>query len=188
MENSLRAFRLLYDSIPVGDVFTQLEAQPELWDGTVERKGPGSPHNEVSEIWLRYRDRRELLSAHDFRGPHIPVWWPAWRVLPALHNIVYDLAAHVRCVHLGGVFITRIPAGGEVSPHNDRGTWHPEYHNCKVYLPITTNDDCVNYCNGDSQVMRAGEAWTFDNLVTHSVVNGGSSDRMTLIVSMRVED
>jgi hypothetical protein len=35
--------------------------------------------------------------------------------------------------------------------------------------------------------MRAGDAWTFDNLKTHSTVNDGSCDRVTLIISLRVE-
>jgi hypothetical protein len=35
--------------------------------------------------------------------------------------------------------------------------------------------------------MMQGEAWIFDNLKPHSTVNNGDSDRVTLIVSLRVE-
>jgi len=35
--------------------------------------------------------------------------------------------------------------------------------------------------------MQVGEAWLFDNLKMHSTVNEGGTDRVTLIVSLRVE-
>jgi hypothetical protein len=35
--------------------------------------------------------------------------------------------------------------------------------------------------------MKPGEAWTFDNLRTHSVENNGDTERVTLIVCARTE-
>ena len=113
--------------------------------------------------------------------------YPAWNVLTAAHGIVFGLMFVLRAVHLGGVLLTKIPAKGRILPHHDRGSWHAEAMNCKVYVPIKANDQCVNYCGDESMVIRPGEAVEFDNLIEHSVENDGDSERITLIVCMRID-
>ena len=148
---------------------------------------PDSPHRETDDIWLRYRDPAELHSPEDFRGPHFPIWYPAWSALTRLHPIVYDLAASVRAVHIGGCLITRIPPGKQVYSHDDRGAWHAEYHNTKIWVPLAANERCYNRCRDEEIIMRPGQAWTFNNLEPHSVRNEGDSARVTLICSFRTE-
>ena len=162
----------------------QLDAQPDLWDERHFRTTRGGPFEGTSDIWVRYRDPAELTSPKAFGEPHFAIWYPAWHRLAALKPIVLDLSARVGSVHLGGILITRIPAGGQVRPHHDRGSWHAEFYNRKIYVPIRTNDRCVNICEDERVVMKAGDAWWFNNLVTHSVVNEGETDRMTLIVCL----
>ena len=72
-------------------------------------------------------------------------------------------------------------------PHDDRGSWHAEWLNTKVYLPIQSNPGCLNICEDDRVSMQEGEAWTFDNLKTHSVENNGDTARVTAILCMRTE-
>jgi uncharacterized cupin superfamily protein len=95
--------------------------------------------------------------------------------------------ARVNAVYLGGILITRIPPGGCVKPHHDRGSWHAETMNTKVYVGLRSNPQCINRCEGEQIVIAPGDAVTFNNLLTHSVENNGETDRMTLIVCMRVE-
>jgi hypothetical protein len=83
--------------------------------------------------------------------------------------------------------MTRIPPGKQVYPHHDRGTWHAEYYTTKVYIPLRANAQCVNFCGDDWEVMAPGTVWQFNNLVDHSVVNGGQTERITLICCYRVE-
>jgi hypothetical protein len=94
-----------------------------------------------------------------------------------------------RCeaVQLGGVLITRVPPGRQVAPHDDRGRWHPTFFQTKAYLPLATNPKCYSTCEDECVTMNVGECWLFDNLKTHSTVNDGETDRITLIVSMRTE-
>ena len=89
---------------------------------------------------------------------------------------------------LGGILLTKIPPGCQVKPHHDRGRWHAEFYNRKIYIPLKTNDRCVNHCEDESVVMGGGQAWWFDNLVTHSVVNDGDDERITAIICLRTED
>jgi len=162
----------------------ELDAHPELWNNH-----PARTQHDVffgtSDIWVRFRDPTELTGPEKYGEPHFPVFYPAWHLLPALHPIVFDLMAREKATHLGGIMFTRIPAKGQVKPHHDRGGWHAEHYKRKIYVPIKTNDNVLNTCEEEEVVMRRGDAWFFNNLVTHSVVNAGDSERVTLIVCMR---
>lgn len=172
----------------VNPLLGQLEEHPELWNENPERKyAPDTPHAEMSDIWLRFRPKAELTERKHYGEPHIPVWYPARRFLPAAEAICLNLMAQFRAVQLGGVLITKIPPGGRILPHNDRGRWHPEFFNGKAYVPVKSNAGCLNICEKDVINMKAGECWTFNNLKEHSVENNGTEDRITLIVCMRVE-
>ena len=181
-------FLKLADGIDPLPTLLQLQDNPGLWDAYTPRTdAAASPHHAVSDIWLRYRDQSKLTEPVNFIEPHISVWWPAWSVLTALRPIVHGLSARCEATGIGGVFITRIPPGGEVKPHDDAYSWHARHYNCKVYVPLAGNGRCINRCLDDEIVMGVGSAWTFNNLVTHSVRNEGDSDRITLIIAYRRE-
>ena len=58
-------FRFLM-KVEASPVVAELAAAPELWGQHPERTGaPGSPHRESEDIWLRFRDRSELVEASD---------------------------------------------------------------------------------------------------------------------------
>jgi hypothetical protein len=170
----------------VGDALAQLNQRPDLWDEIPLRTAEGSPHAGTHDIWVRFRDIKECTHPAHFDEPHFPVFYPAWWLLPAIHPIVYALMAQLKAVHLGGILLTRIPARRAVQPHADAG-WHPTFYNTKVYIPLQSNSKCVNRALDEQIVIGAGEAVLFDNLITHSVINDGDSDRITLIVCMRTE-
>lgn len=185
----MSSLRKLGDGIDVGALVEQLDAQPDLWNEHSQRLvAPGSPHAGSSDIWIRYRAFDELTYPAAYHEPHFAVNYRAWHALPALRPIVFGLMRHVEAVYLGGILITRIPPGGQILPHDDRGSWHAEYLNRKVYVPLRANEGCVNRCEEQAETLRVGEAWSFDNLRVHSVENNGDTDRVTLIVCMRVED
>lgn len=178
----MSAFGLIA-SVPVAAIAAQLDTMPELWNvNTARRDAPDSPHSAMSDIWVRYGE-----GAIDHQAPHVSVMHPAWFMLPQMHGLVFDLMRSQCSTQLGGILITRIPPGGEVQPHDDRGSWHAEFYNRKVYVVLRSNARCLNECDGEEVGMRAGEVWTFDNLRSHSVVNGGTTERITLIICMRVE-
>lgn len=170
----------------VENLAEQIKAQPELWNAHSGRTTHDTFHG-TSDIWIRYRTFAELTDPSKYLEPHFPVWYPAWYRLPALEPIVFDLMAREKATHLGGILITRIPPGGEIKAHHDRGSWHAEHYRRKVYVPVETNERVVNYCGDEQVTMRRGDAVWFDNLETHSVHNGGDSERVTLIACMRTE-
>jgi hypothetical protein len=183
----VRNFHLIGSGIDVSGLNREIYRQPELWNTHRARTdGPGS-FTGTDDIWIRFRDPRELVSPASYAEQFALMWYPAWHALAHLRPIVFGLVARCEAVQLGGVLITRVPGGRQVKPHNDRGRWHPEYFQTKAYVPLDTNERCVSTCEDESVVMKVGEAWLFDNLLEHSTVNDGDTDRVTLIVSMRCE-
>lgn len=183
----MRYFQQIAAGVEVLPLMLDLYRQPELWDRHTARTGGDGSFKGTSDIWVRFRDPSGLVSREAFAEPFHPVFYDAWHALPHLRPIVFGLMARLEAVALGGVLITRVPAGQQVAPHDDRGRWHPEYYRTKAYLPLATNPQCYSTCGNERVVMKVGEAWLFDNLETHSTVNDGETDRVTLIVSMRVE-
>jgi hypothetical protein len=183
----MRYFQKIAANVETLPLVLDLYRQPELWDENRARTGGPGSFAGTSDIWVRFRAPSELTTRESFAEPFIPVFYPAWHALPHLRPIVFGLMARLEAVALGGVLITRVPAGQQVAPHDDRGRWHPEHYTTKAYLPLATNPQCYSTCADERVVMQVGEAWLFDNLQTHSTVNDGETDRVTLIVSMRCE-
>lgn len=182
----MRYFRKIVSGLNVAPVRQQLETQPELWNVHPDRLAAADgPFAGTSDIWLRYRAHEELTSPESFCEPHFAVFYPAWHALPGLHQIVFSLMRMVDATYLGGVLITKIPAGGQIKPHHDQGSWHASEMRCKVYVPIQANHACVNYCGDESMVIEEGEAVVFDNQIIHSVVNRGDTDRITAIICLK---
>lgn len=174
------------DHYEVSQALAELHAQPDLWNTHTER----TVHDYfagTSDIWLRFRDKRELREPKHFGEPHFAVFYPAWYRLPAMQQLVYQIMTKTKALHLGGILITKIPAGGWIKPHHDRGGWHAEFYTTKIYVPLQSNDQCWNRCEEERQVMRTGDAWYFNNLVEHEVRNEGDTDRITLIVCLKTE-
>lgn len=182
----MKHFELVHQGLDVAPMLADLAAHPVLWDQHKERRtAAGSPHAQMQDIWCRARTYDDIDVPNAFREPHYPAFYPAWRALPSIQPVVYSLMATTQAVHLGNVLLTRIPVGGEIKPHADTG-WAPEWFNTKFYV-VLQSDRCVNRCEDESVMMQAGEVWRFENRVTHSVENWGGADRISLIVTMRVE-
>ena len=176
-------------NIDVVPLLLQLERNPQLWNQHNDRTTRSvTAHDETSDIWLRYRPLDQLISSENYNEPFTDmVWYPAYYALPEIRPISQTLMQRTNATSLGGCLITRIPPGGQVKSHSDRGVWHAEHFHCKVYIPLAANSNCINITSDEALVMEVGQCWVFDNLKTHSVHNDGRSDRITLIVSMRCD-
>lgn len=180
---SIEYLPLTYDVTAVSE---ELE-QPGIWNlhrDRIERYG--SPHSDVSDIWVRFNPIENIGGdpAAFFNGPHESVWYPIANKLPALRDLVYQLFADVQGSQLGGVLVTKIPPGGEVKPHTDGG-WHAGYYS-KFAIQIKGNHNQA-FCFEDAELRAIpGEAYTFDNSLIHWVKNDSDSERVTLIVCIRL--
>jgi hypothetical protein len=164
-----------------------LLAQPELF-GVHTRRGDayGSPHGGMTDIWVRYNAIENLAEPATFNDEHESVWYPAYEKLPELKPIVFDLMRLTCGERLGGVLITKLPAGGKIAPHTDKG-WHASYYD-KFYLPIQ-NDEGATFEWEDGVISpQLGECYWFDNSVPHWVNNESKRDRIALIICIKTNE
>ena len=142
---------------------------------------PKSPHREASDIWLRY-NAIENLGPH-FNESHESVWYPVAEELPPLKHLANVIASEVGAIELGGVLLTKVPAGKQVYRHVDHG-WHAERY--EKFAVLISGDERQSFCYEDGEFhSRAGEAFTFNNQACHWVKNPTNIDRVTLIVCAR---
>ena len=182
----MRRFVQIGAAVDVLPVALDLHRAPHLWDRNPERRlYPGTPHAAMVDITVRYMPAEQLTSLDVRRHEHRNVFWPAWRELPTLRPMIFALMARVSAVELGSILITKLPAGEMIQPHSDAGSWAPEFYNCKAHITIA--GQALVRCGEDEVIMKQGDVFTFDNLLTHSVECLGDSDRIVVIISMRCE-
>lgn len=179
----IQALPYRYD---VAQAVRQIDAQPDVWNRHRDRLDRyGSPHSDVSDIWVRFNaiENMEADPVAFFQAEHVSTWYPVVRQIPAVWALVRKLYRHVGGKRLGGVLITRIPAGGEVKPHVDTG-WHAGYYD-KFAIQLKGTAEQA-FCFEDSRLSALpGETYTFDNSRLHWVLNPSEQERMTLIACIK---
>jgi quercetin dioxygenase-like cupin family protein len=181
----MTSIRHVASGFNVAEAVKQLDAHPEVWNLHRQRTEMyGTPHNGVSDVWVRYRDWAEYTGDWQaFHEEHTSVWYPCVAVLPAVWSLARKVKRHVGAKTLGGVLVTKIPPGGRVEPHVDGG-WHASHYE-KFAVQLKGNDRQA-FCFEDSELRaEPGDLYTFDNSKLHWVVNDSDSERMTLIVCVR---
>lgn len=157
-----------------------LQSNPALWDQNKARTEPeDSPHHGLSDIWARYAEDPSTAS-----GPHESVWHPCADLMP-VREMVYPLMSFVRGDRLGGVLITKIPAGRECKPHTDPG-WHARYYE-KFAIQIQSAPGQRFCFEGESLETKPGDVYWFRNDVPHWVTNPTPYDRVTLIACIKTD-
>lgn len=168
-----------FDVVPLA---SELALHPEVWNQHRWRtEHPRSPHREVDDIWIRYNAIENL--GPTFNEPHESIWYPVAEKLTAVKHLVEKLVQDVGGGQLGGVLITRVPAGKQVYPHVDQG-WHAGYYE-KFAIQIAGNGKQAFCFDGEELRAETGDAYWFRNDVPHWVTNDSDEDRITLIVCIR---
>lgn len=185
----MSGLHLIHAGLEVGPLLAQIGAYPDLWNGHRERTTrEATAHAGADDLWIRYFARESLREPADYNRPGECVFYPAWDKLTLLQPVVWGLVQTLRALSLGGILLTRLPPGGRIARHADGVAWHARHYNRKAYVVLAANARCVVECDGEEQVYRPGEIFLLDNLRPHSMENGGTTDRITLIVCMRVEE
>ena len=168
----------LGSGLPVEGLRAALLANPELWDQNQARtQDPDSAHFGLSDIWVRFSP-----PGSGANQPHESVWYPPEEVLQT-ESLFSDLYAALDGEQLGGILITRIPAGATCRPHIDNG-WHAKRYEKFAYQ--IEADEGQSFCfDGESLVTKQGDLFWFDNSHKHWVLNPTTNDRITLIVCIK---
>ncbi|UII33588.1 aspartyl/asparaginyl beta-hydroxylase domain-containing protein [Fulvivirga ulvae] len=81
----------------------------------------------------------------------------------------------------------RLTPGSEIKPHKDYDLvfWDGFV---RLHIPILTNDQVKFMLNDNLLNMQSGECWFADFSQTHSVENGGKTDRVHLVIDCQVNE
>jgi hypothetical protein len=174
-------------SLDVLQLQKELIANYDEFDKINLRRLGNSPHKEMTDIWARYNslDNYDENNAGTFNAEHDSVWYPVVDKIPSVKTVIFDLMRLVDGERLGGVLITKLPAGGHIARHTDAG-WHASYYD-KFYIPILNSKGAIfGFDDGDIKP-ELGQAWWFDNSNPHWVDNKSNTDRIAMIVCIRTE-
>jgi len=85
------------------------------------------------------------------------------------------------------VRLMALGAGSRIREHRD---WTIDYENgeARLHVPIATSPSVEFYLAGRRIVMNEGEAWYLDFGEPHSVYNGGSTERIHMVLDCVVND
>lgn len=156
-----------------------------LWNQHRLRTDLLGPHRYVSDIWVRCLDWAVMQKDPAlFNEAHESSWYPmATQRLSLAKWLAEWICAQVGGEKIGGVLITKIPAGTCVLPHIDRG-WHARHYQ-KFAFSIAAHP-MQEFCFEKKRLVTVSGDWfSFDNSYTHWVTNPSPLDRITMIVCIK---
>ena len=178
----MKNFQLLSRGLAIVPLYNAVMRSPELWDqNKLRTTHPGTPHTEISDIWLRFNDmqRGDLAVADE----HESVNYPAFFSLPQARPLIFGLMSLVEGERLGRVIITKLPPGGKIAPHEDGGS-HAAYFD-RFHIVLNSAPGCLFRAGDETVQMSTGDLWWFDNSKEHEVINNSADDRVHMIVDVR---
>lgn len=191
MHNFLR----LAAGVDVAPLLLEIARQPDLWNAhTVRTFHEQSAHRVIDDIVLRYNRFDAGDDFVDAVCSRIEVEnYPAFARLLQARLLVNMLMARVNGEHLGRVFISRMRPGVCIPPHTDRiapaeeafpdriipAIYYDRYHIC-----LQSGPGVYFRSGAESVYMAPGEAWWFQNLEEHEVINNSDVDRIHLIADI----
>lgn len=180
----MKNFHRLMGGANVGPLLLALARHPELWDqNTLRTTHPETPHKEVSDIWLRFNKLTEIVE--QVVDEHESIDYPAYAILKEARPLIMGLMAHVQGERLGRCLITKLAPGRKIDPHVDGGS-HAAYYD-RFHIVLDSAPGSLFRCGDESVQMAPGEIWWFDNSVEHEVINNSATDRLHLIVDIKMQ-
>jgi hypothetical protein len=170
LENTCR----ILNPIPL---YWELQKHPKIWNEITLRTEGDSPHRELDDIWVRYAPSMDLAPE-----PHAAMWYPSVKHIPIVVEYCELMRQMFEMSTIGGVLITRIPAGKQCYGHIDEG-WHAAFYQ-KYALTVTAAPGQHFWVEDKTLETMPGEIFTFDNSKMHGVKNDSPYERITLIVCL----
>jgi len=107
----------------------------------------------------------------------------AWRArMPGMSVAISAFDCEVRSVRL-----MRLAAGSVIKEHEDFELDVADGY-ARIHIPVLTNPQVDFRLNGERVTMAPGEAWYLRLADRHSVVNGGETARVHLVLDLVVND
>ena len=165
-----------FGKVAMQDLAAAILAQDEAaWNENTQRQNDYEVHEQTRSIVLLFADVEAWPVATVARKQ-------GWSRLGA---VAEPLMREILDGHYppGGRILramaAKLLAGGRILPHRDS---HPSFAaGHRIHVPITTNPRVRFTIDGRPCRMEVGQAYEINNQKMHSVMNGGTEDRITFI-------
>jgi hypothetical protein len=174
-------------SVQVGGMQQVLWRNPQLWNQhPFRRTYQGTPHEDTDDIWIRYLPEGQEGQMRDI-GSTESVWHKESEVLnDCVRSTVLDLMRATNSFTLDRLLISRLPPGGRILRHHDRGMAYTSIPGlARYHIVIQGLPGSMFYCGDEEVNMKTGEIWWFNPLEEHSVCNNSAGDRIHLMADLR---
>ncbi len=117
-------------------------------------------------------------------GPGLEPFMPTELLgnLPYFKEIIDSFKCGKRSVRFSS-----LPPGAEIAEHCD--TYHDfKFGQIRLHMAVVTNPDVEVYIDGHRCILQPGEMWYGDFSRPHYVKNGGSEERVHLLMDLTIND
>jgi len=135
-----------------------------------------------SGIALRSKGGRENQLYDDVASPDEPVDTPVLDRLPHVRGLLEKIQCPLKSARL-----LKLGPAAIIREHRDYSLGYEEGL-LRVHFPIRTNQAVEFWLDGEEIKMTEGECWYLDLSLPHRVKNGGSQDRIHLVVDCGIND
>lgn len=182
-------FQKIADGIDTVPALLALKQNADLWDKRKWRTTyVGTPHGDVSDIWLRFNDEEVTAAASvdPTKMDDKQEWYPEWHLFPQLRPMIFGLMNRVNAYELGRLVITRLKPGGRILPHADTmGDYANSEDGARYHIVLQGLPGSLFRAGDETVNMLTGEVWWFNHLAEHEVVNNSADDRIHLLIDTR---
>lgn len=172
-----RFFLRIQADVDTGPLMRELDADRTIWLSQTGRQQRAPAQVETQAVPLRGL-RRSCIRGRRRRDVQESRYTRLAKRLPETVALLERLAAEIGG-ELGRARIARLPAGGKVLPHVDRG----EYYRARdrYHLVLRSPIGSLLRSGGEQARLRERELWWFDNHALHDACNDGMEERLHLI-------
>ena len=136
--------------------------------------------------WERYTYRQDTHKVHR-QTKTIPLIWDQSLKGEVIHHPDYpSFKDFLESLPLGKGYIQsailiNLPAGKNIPRHIDAAPFFKRFR--RIHIPLITNEKCFFTVGDRTRHLKQGEIWEIDNdNCYHSVINGGDTDRIHLLI------
>ena len=173
----MRYFSLIREGVDTAPFLNEIAAVDSAWEQAtgrqekirVQREALAIPLRGLRKSAIAGRPRRDVLESR---------WTSGSMAFPLARKFIEETAESLGGLP-GRAKIVNLPPGKRVYPHVDRGAYYLVH--ARFHLVLRSTDGSMLRAGDETQRLRNGELWWFDNNQMHEAWNDGSENRIHLI-------
>ena len=173
----MQYFSLVRDRIDTTPFLEEISGVDNAWDQATGRQEKIRVQREAMAIPLRGL-RKSAISGRPRRDVLESRWTSSSVAFPHARAFIEETAEQLGGLP-GRAKIVNLPPGKRVYPHIDRGAYYLVH--ARFHLVLRSTQGSMLRAGDETQRLRNGELWWFDNNQVHEAWNDGEENRIHLI-------